>query len=302
MPKRAISPKESSQPRGAVEPADHRIACSSGLVASSNALKTNWKKKTRDEGDHHRLVDGAADPGGAARRGHPFVAADDGDDRAGHRAHQHRGPEVGDRGVGEERREEAAEGLVVDQLGGDAGGEAEDDREDVEQRGDHHQRQEARHDQVLDRVDAEHLQGVELLADLPGSEVGGDRGAGDAGDDHGGDQRPDPADRGEDEEAAEPVERAEDLQWAGRLQARRAETEREGRDQQREPAELQREEELVDQLLAVGIGRPQRRPIVRAVRITIVPTWTKTPETVCPADSIATASQTVHRFPAASRP
>ena len=43
-----------------------------------------------------------------------------------------------------------------------------------------HQRQEARHDQVLDRVDAEHLQGVELLADLAGAEVGGDRGAGDA--------------------------------------------------------------------------------------------------------------------------
>ena len=42
------------------------------------------------------------------------------------------------------------------------------------------------HDQVLDRVDTEHLQGVELLADLAGAEVGGDRGAGDAGDDDGG--------------------------------------------------------------------------------------------------------------------
>ncbi len=62
-------------------------------------------------------------------------------------------------------------------------------REDVEQAGDDHQRQEARHDQVLDRVDAEHLQRVELLADLAGAEVGGDRGAGDAGDDDGGDER-----------------------------------------------------------------------------------------------------------------
>ena len=103
---------------------------------------------------------------------------------------------------------------MVEQLGGDAGAEAEDDREDVEQAGDHHQRQEARHDQVLDRVDAEHLQGVELLADLAGAEVGGDRGAGDAGDDDRGDQRPDPADRGQDEEAAEPVERAEQRERA----------------------------------------------------------------------------------------
>ena len=44
----------------------------------------------------------------------------------------------------------------------------------------------------------------------------------------------------------------------GRLQARRAEAEGDGRDQQREPAELQGEEELADELLAVGIGRLDR--------------------------------------------
>ena len=85
--------------------------------------------------------------------------------------------------------------------------------------------QEARHDQVLDRVDAEHLEGVELLADLPGAEVGGDRGAGDAGDDHGGHDGGELADRGEDEEAAEPVEGAEQREEVGRLQARGAEAE-----------------------------------------------------------------------------
>ena len=31
---------------GDVEPADHRTACSSGLVASRIELTTNWKKKT----------------------------------------------------------------------------------------------------------------------------------------------------------------------------------------------------------------------------------------------------------------
>ena len=55
----------------------------------------------------------------------------------------------------------------------------------------------------------EHLQGVELLADLAGAEVGGDRGAGDAGDDDRGHEGRELAHRGEDEEAAEAVERAE---------------------------------------------------------------------------------------------
>ena len=48
------------------------------------------------------------------------------------------------------------------------------------------------------------------------------------------------------------------VQRPGRLQPGRAEVEGEGRDQQREPAELQHEEELLDQLLAVGVGRPHR--------------------------------------------
>ena len=104
----------------------------------------------------------------------------------------------------------------------------------------------------------EHLQGVELLADLAGAEVGGDRRAGDAGDDDRGHEGRELADRGEDEEAAEPVERAEQGEDVGRLQAGRAEAEGDGGDQQREPAELQGEEELADELLAVGVGRFHR--------------------------------------------
>ena len=56
----------------------------------------------------------------------------------------------------------------------------------------------------------EHLEGVELLADLAGAEVGGDRGAGDPGHADAGHEGADFSDRGEDEEAAEPVERAEE--------------------------------------------------------------------------------------------
>ena len=111
------------------------------------------------------------------------------------------------RGVEGERGQHAAE-------------DAEDQRVDVEQAGDDHQRQEARHHQVLDRVDAEHLQRVELLADLARAEVGGDRGAAHAGEDDRRHERGELADRGEHEEAAEAVDRAEDDQEVARLQAR----------------------------------------------------------------------------------
>ena len=82
------------------------------------------------------------------------------------------------------------------------------------------------HDEVLDRVDAEDHQSVELLADLAGAEVGCDRRARDAGDDDAGYERGELADGGEDEEAAEAVERSEQGQEVGGLQARGAESER----------------------------------------------------------------------------
>ena len=93
--------------------------------------------------------------------------------------------------------------------GEDPAEDAEQQRVDVEQAGHDHQREEARDDEVLDRVDAEHLQRVELLADLARAQIGGDRGARDAREHDRGDERPDFADRGEHEEAAEAVERAD---------------------------------------------------------------------------------------------
>ena len=88
----------------------------------------------------------------------------------------------------------------------------------VEQAGHEHQREEARDDEVLDRVDAEHLQRVELLADLARAEVGRDRRAGDAGDDDRADHGRELADHREHEEAAHAVERAEQRQEVRRLQ------------------------------------------------------------------------------------
>ena len=162
-------------------------------------------------------------------------------------------------GVGEQRREERPERRVERQRREDAAEDAEHQRVDVEQAGDDHQRQEARHDEVLDRVDAEHLERVELLADLARAEVGGDRRAGDAGEDDRGHERRELADRGEHEEAAEAVDRAEQDEEVARLEARRAVAERDRRDQQREPAEPQREQELLHELGAVRVRRPDGR-------------------------------------------
>src|SRR5688572_13328785 len=51
------------------------------------------------EGDDDGLVDRSTHPLGASGRIHPFVTADDRDDRPEHRALEDRSPEVGDRGV-----------------------------------------------------------------------------------------------------------------------------------------------------------------------------------------------------------
>ena len=67
------------------------------------------------------------------------------------------------------------------------------------------------------------------------------------------------ADRGEHEEAAEAVDRAEQDQEVARLQARGAVAEGDRGDQEREPAQPQREQELVHELAPVGIRRAERR-------------------------------------------
>src|SRR5205085_3134544 len=134
----------------------------------------------------------------------------------------------------------------------------EEQRVDVEEGRDDHQRQEARHHEVLDRVDAEHRGGVGLLADLARAEVGGDGRAGNAGEDDRGHERRELAHAREDEEAAEAIERPEQDQEVARLQARRAVAERNRRYQEREPTQPQREEELDHELAAIRVRRPQR--------------------------------------------
>ena len=71
---------------------------------------------------------------------------------------------------------------------------------------------------------------------------------------------PDLANRAEHEEAAEAVQRAEDREEVRRLQPGRGVAEADRGDQQRKPAQPQREQELRDELAAVGVRGAQGRP------------------------------------------
>ena len=67
------------------------------------------------------------------------------------------------------------------------------------------------------------------------------------------------ADRGEHEEAAEAVDRAEQDQEVARLEPGRPVADRQHRDRERQPAEPQHEQELLHELGAVRIRRPELR-------------------------------------------
>jgi hypothetical protein len=111
--------------------------------------------------------------------------------------------------LGEEGGEEWTElGAVGDRHEHAAEG-SEQQRVDREQRRKQHQRQEPGHHEALDRVDAEHHQGVELLADLAGAEVRGHRRARDPGHHDRAYQRCEFPHHDDHEQATETVDRAE---------------------------------------------------------------------------------------------
>src|SRR5215212_3284677 len=268
----AMSPKDASQSRGTLsqlEPiTSPSTRCVRGSLSSFDHRDLGMGGEQRlgedvvegedaEELDHHALVDRPPNAFGTSRGRHSLVTGDDRDDRAEQRRLHYRSPEVRGTRVVEEGREERAEWRVEGERGEDAAEDSEDERVDVEQAGDGHQRQEPRHHEVLDRVDAHHLKRVKLLADLAGAEVRCDRGAAHAGGDDGGHRRCELADRGEHEEAAEPVDGAEQDQEVARLEPGRAVAERDRRDREREPAEAQHEQELLHELGAVRVRRTQ---------------------------------------------
>ena len=111
----------------------------------------------------------------------------------------------------------------------------------VQQAGDHRHRQHAGYDEPVDHRDAEHLERVELLADLAGAEVGRHRGAGRSRDDH--DRRDrrgllddaDDGDRAGEGAGAELVEQRADLEGQHRTERHRDRAGREQRDPGDEP-------------------------------------------------------------------
>src|SRR3712207_621038 len=63
----------------------------------------------------------------------------------------------------------------------------------------------------------------------------------------------------DDEQSTQTVQRAEELERVAALQSRCRVAEHDGRDHQREPAEAQEEEALLDELGAVAVRRPDGR-------------------------------------------
>src|SRR4051794_27118975 len=150
------------------------------------------------ERDHHRLVDGVAHALRAARGVHALVRRDDRGDQPEDERLGHALPEVRQLRERGEARDVRTWGPVLEHDVEDVAARDPDDADEpVEEDGDEHAGQHAGHHEALDGVDAQHHHGVELLADLAGAEVGGDRGAAGAGDEQRGGDRPGLADHGE---------------------------------------------------------------------------------------------------------
>jgi hypothetical protein len=187
-----------------------------------------------EERDQHRLVDGPPDALGAAPARQPLVAGDDPAHETGERQLDHLVDQVAGRDEGLESLEVAGRRDVA--LEGHRHAEVRRQRRDPqheqpEHRRHQHHREHARDDERAHRVDAEHVQRVELVADLACGEVSGHRASGDAGDDHRGDPHGRLATEAEIGAAADPVGGAERLDDPADVDD--GEAERERRDRQR---------------------------------------------------------------------
>src|SRR3954465_6923499 len=132
-----------------------------------------------DHGLVHRVADALRPAGGV----HALVAGDDRRDQPEDQRLGHALPEVGELRERGEARYVGPRGAVLENHVEDvAAGDADHADQAVEEDRDQHAGQHAGHHEPLDRVDAEHHHGVQLLTDLAGAEVGGDgrpTGAGD---------------------------------------------------------------------------------------------------------------------------
>ena len=151
--------------------------------------------------------------------------------------------------------EGARRGAVEQRRRGEGAEDPGPEGEQVEDR--HHQREgdHAGEDEVADRVDPEHREGVELLADLARAELGGDRRAERPRDDRRRQHRPELAQEGDRGDRRDPVDRAEGRGERSPLDPDRREADHE-RDHRRRPErDAQREDELADELPSPGEAR-----------------------------------------------
>ena len=171
--------------------------------------------------------------------------------------------------VEERARRRAVEDGRGDERAADPGPEGEQ----VEHR--HHQRQgdDPRQDEVADRVDPEHLERLELLADLAGADLGGDRRAERAGDDRRRQQRAELAQEGDGRDGGDPVDRAERRGQRAALDPDRREADDEGDDARRAEGDPEREDELAHELAAPGEARADELADSRSASAAIPPAF-----------------------------
>src|SRR2546423_5348073 len=133
------------------------------------------QREQQHEGDDHALVDRVADALRPAPGRHSLVGGHDRGHRPEHERLDLAGDQVGRLPERLEAGQVGTRGTVlehhVEQV---AAGHAHDADQPVEQDGDHHRGHHPGYHQALHRVDAQHLHGVELLADLPGAQIGAD--------------------------------------------------------------------------------------------------------------------------------
>jgi hypothetical protein len=129
----------------------------------------------------------------------PLVGGDERGDQPEDHGFELADVEVGQLGqCGEGRQVGARSSALQDHVEEVAADDADHGHQAVEEERHEHRRQHARHDQALQRADAEHLHRVDLVADLAGAEVGADGRAAGAGDEQRGDDRARLADDAED--------------------------------------------------------------------------------------------------------
>ena len=183
--------------QGLLAALDYRTADRSDACHVGPRLQPRWgddlevdggdhgvEEEQQHERDDHGLVDRATHPARPAARVEALVGADDRGQPAEDDGLDHRDVEVRQTRQHGEVGQEGTGGPALDDDGEEvAAADAGCDHDPVDHHGHEHRGHHARRHQPLERVDAEDLHGVDLLANLARPHVGADGRAGGSGDD-----------------------------------------------------------------------------------------------------------------------